>query len=164
MLTIFALSTEGIDNAIFKIANALEVPVLILALAALALVIFELGSFFIELRGRQRRRFSTLSQAAERARAALAEGDRQAALAALKGVARSPAMASTLAFIVEHAGTEGSDHQLNKALADFDFASQRRLGRTRTAGSSSTRAAHGIALVQSRPTWKWGRAGFPRCI
>jgi biopolymer transport protein ExbB/TolQ len=131
VLTIFALSTEGIDNAIFKIANALEVPVLILALAALALVIFELGSFFIELRGRQRRRFSTLSQAAERARAALAEGDRQAALAALKGVARSPAMASTLAFIVEHAGTEGSDHQLNKALADFDFASQRRLGRTR---------------------------------
>jgi biopolymer transport protein ExbB/TolQ len=131
VLTIFALSTEGIDNAIFKIANALEVPVLILALAALALVIFELGSFFIELRGRQRRRFSTLSAAAERARAALAEGDRQAALAALQGVARSPAMASTLAFIVEHAGTEGSDHQLNKALADFDFASQRRLGRTR---------------------------------
>jgi biopolymer transport protein ExbB/TolQ len=40
-------------------------------------------------------------------------------------------MAGTIAFIVEHARTDGSDHQLNKALADFDFGAQRRLGRTR---------------------------------
>ena len=40
-------------------------------------------------------------------------------------------MAATLAFIVEHARTHGGDHQINKALADFDFDSQRRLGRTR---------------------------------
>ena len=46
---IFALSTNGIDQAIFHVANALEVPVLILALAALALVIFELGSYVVEL-------------------------------------------------------------------------------------------------------------------
>ena len=40
-------------------------------------------------------------------------------------------MADTLAFIVENARTAGSDHQINKALADFDFDAQRRLGRTR---------------------------------
>ena len=40
-------------------------------------------------------------------------------------------MADTLAFIVKNARTAGGDHQINKALADFDFDSQRRLGRTR---------------------------------
>jgi biopolymer transport protein ExbB/TolQ len=40
-------------------------------------------------------------------------------------------MSYTLDFITEHARTEGGEHQLNKALADFDFESQRRLGRTR---------------------------------
>jgi biopolymer transport protein ExbB/TolQ len=34
-------------------------------------------------------------------------------------------------FIVAHARMGGSDHELNKALADFDFDAQRRLGRTR---------------------------------
>ena len=36
-------------------------------------------------------------------------------------------MAGTLTFIVDHARTAGGDHQLNKALADFDFDAQRRL-------------------------------------
>jgi biopolymer transport protein ExbB/TolQ len=47
------------------------------------------------------------------------------------GIARSAAMSDTLAFIVANARTERGEHQLNKALADFDFDSQRRLGRTR---------------------------------
>ncbi|HEY5188319.1 MAG TPA: MotA/TolQ/ExbB proton channel family protein [Solirubrobacteraceae bacterium] len=104
---------------------------LILALLALAMVIFELGSFAVEVRGRRRRRFRVLSDGAQRARQALLAQDRAAAAVALGGVARSPAMASTLAFIVEHARTAGGDHQLNKALADFDFDAQRRLSRTR---------------------------------
>ena len=128
---IFALATHGIDEVIFRVASALLVPVLILALVALALVIFELGSFVIELRGRRRRRFDTLSTAAERARSALLAGDRSGAEAALIGIAQSRAMAGTLSFIVEHSRTEGSEHEINKALADFDFAAQRRLGRTR---------------------------------
>jgi biopolymer transport protein ExbB/TolQ len=127
----FALSTNGIDQAIFHVASALQVPVLILALLALALVIYELGSYLVELRSRRRRRFSTLQTGAEQARKALLEGDRTAAAAAVSGVARSPAMAATLAFIIEHAGTDGGEHQLNKALADFDFDAQRRLARTR---------------------------------
>lgn len=128
---ILALSTNGIDQAIFHVANALEVPVLILALAALALVIFELGSYVVELISRRGRRFATLQVAAEQARNALLAGDRTGAAAAVSGVARSAAMRATLDFIIEQAGTAGSDHQINKALADFDFDSQRRLSRTR---------------------------------
>jgi biopolymer transport protein ExbB/TolQ len=37
-------------------------------------------------------------------------------------------MISTLAIVIAYAG---SDHRLNKALADFDFDAQRRLARTR---------------------------------
>ena len=40
-------------------------------------------------------------------------------------------MARTASFIIDHARTTDSDHQLNKALADFDFDAQKRLGRTR---------------------------------
>ncbi len=127
----FALTSHDVDEVIFHVASVLQVPVLILALLALATVIFELGSYGIELRGRSRRRFATLSEAAEKARLALVGGDRGAAAAAVSAVPRSPAMRRTLDFIIEHARTDGGDHQLNKALADFDFDAQRRLARTR---------------------------------
>jgi biopolymer transport protein ExbB/TolQ len=126
-----ALTTNGIDQAIFRVANVLEVPVLIAALLALAVVIFELGSFAVEAFGRRGRQFATLSRGTEEARLALLRDDRPAAIRALGGVARSPAMASTIAFIVENARTDRADHKLNKALADFDFGAQRRLARTR---------------------------------
>jgi biopolymer transport protein ExbB/TolQ len=126
-----ALTSHDIDEVIFHVASVLQVPVLILALLALAAVIFELGSYAVELRGRSRRRFSALSEAAEKARQALVGGNRAGAAAAVSGVARSSAMRRTLDFIVTHARTDGGDHQLNKALADFDFDSQRRLARTR---------------------------------
>jgi biopolymer transport protein ExbB/TolQ len=75
--------------------------------------------------------FATISQEADQARSALLNNDRPAAVRAVHDVARSPAMASTLDYIVEHARTPDGDHQLNKALADFDFDAQKRLGRTR---------------------------------
>jgi len=128
---ILAVSTHSIDEVIFHVASALQVPVLIATLVALALVIFELGSFVIELQGRRRRRFATLSTDSEQAHRALLAGDRKGAAVAVSGLAQSAAMAGTIAFIVEHARTDGSDQQLNKALADFDFGSQRRLARTR---------------------------------
>jgi biopolymer transport protein ExbB/TolQ len=128
---IFALTTHDIDEVIFRVASALQIPVLILALLALALVIFELGSYIVEVAGRRKRRFGILLEGAEHARNALLLGDRAAAARAVNGIPRSPAMAKTLAFIIAHARTEEGDHQLNKALADFDFDSQRRLARTR---------------------------------
>jgi biopolymer transport protein ExbB/TolQ len=128
---LFALTTRSIDQAIFDIANALEVPVLILALLALAVVIYELGSYLVELSKRRRRSFATLQSGAEHAREALLENNRAAAATAVHDIPRSPAMARTLSFIIAHARTDGSDHQVNKALADFDFDGQRRLARTR---------------------------------
>jgi biopolymer transport protein ExbB/TolQ len=127
----YALSSHAIDEAIFHVSSVLQVPVLILALLALALVIFELGGFAVEVRGRRRRRFAVLTAGAEQARGSLATDDRVAAAAAVQDVARSPAMAGTLAFIIEHARRPGAEHQINKALADFDFDAQRRLARTR---------------------------------
>ncbi len=123
--------THGIEQAIFDVARSLEVPVLILALLALAAVIVEIGAFAVELRTRQRRRFSMLSTAAADARKAIAAGDRGAATTALDHVAWSAAMAGTLETIADQAGEPGADTRLAKALADFDFGSQRRLARTR---------------------------------
>jgi biopolymer transport protein ExbB/TolQ len=126
-----AFNTHSIDVAIFRVASALQVPVLVLALLALALVIYELGSFLVEALGRRGRRFSALLDAAERAREAIRSDDRGAATAVTEPLARSPAMARTLRLIVDRAGTIGSEPLLNKALADFDLDSQKRLGRTR---------------------------------
>ncbi len=127
----FALTSHDIDEVIFHVASALQVPVLILALLALAAVIFELGSYLVELHSRSRRDFAALSEGAEKARQALLDGDRTAAAAAVSTLPRSPAMRRTLDFIVANARTDGGEHQLNKALADFDFDAQRRLARTR---------------------------------
>jgi biopolymer transport protein ExbB/TolQ len=126
----FALSTHGVDNAIFRIADALEVPVLLLALLALAVVIFELGTFIVEVRSRRGRRVD-LDGAANGTRKALLAGDINGASRAAAGVARSGPMAQALSVIVAHARIPGGDHRLSKALADFDFDAQRRLARTR---------------------------------
>jgi biopolymer transport protein ExbB/TolQ len=123
--------THGIDQAIFHVASVLEVPVLILALLALAAVIVELGAFLVEFRSRRRRNFPLLSASAQLARRALADDDEAAVTKALADVAWSPPMALTLETIGAEAGKPGADTRLAKALADFDFASQRRLGRTR---------------------------------
>jgi biopolymer transport protein ExbB/TolQ len=128
----FALTTHGIDTAIFHVSDALQVPVLILALLALAMVIYELGSFVVETYGRRGRKFTNLSAAVERARTALLADDRDAAAEAVQSIARSSTMATTLSFIIDHVKAPSAEHQINKALADFDLESQRRLGRTRT--------------------------------
>ncbi len=57
--------THAIDEAIFHVASVLEVPVLILALLALAAVIVEVGGFLVEFHSRQRRSFPLLSTTAE---------------------------------------------------------------------------------------------------
>jgi biopolymer transport protein ExbB/TolQ len=125
------VSSHDIDQAIFHIASALEVPVLILALLALATVIYEAGSFAVEVYGRHRRRFSALTGATAVARDAILSGDRHAAARAVDSVAKSAAMGKTLSLIIQNVGTEGGEHRVNKALADFDFDAQRRLSRTR---------------------------------
>jgi biopolymer transport protein ExbB/TolQ len=121
--------THAIEQAIFDVSRSLEVPVLILALLALAAVIVEIGAFAVELRARQRRHFPTLSAAAAGARESVDSGDRERAAFDLSAVAWSTAMAGTLDVIADQAGERGADTRLAKALADFD--AQRRLARTR---------------------------------
>src|SRR5215211_493483 len=120
-----------IENVIFDIAEALRVPVLILALLALAVSLIELGAFIVELLRRRRRDYARLENASVEARAALERGDETAAKAALRPVAWSTQMARALAFMTEQWGRAGAGDRLAKGLADFDFRSLRRLERTR---------------------------------
>jgi biopolymer transport protein ExbB/TolQ len=123
--------THAIDQAIFDVARVLEVPVLILALLALAAVIVETGAFAVELYRRRRRRLPALVDAATTARGQLDRRDREAAVATLAPLAWSAQMAGALRDIVEQTGKPGGEARVAKSLADFDYDAQRRLGRTR---------------------------------
>lgn len=121
-------------SAIFRIASVLEIPVVVAALLALALVVVELGRFAVEFAARTRRRpgparAAALERVARVARTA-AVGDDGAAAAArtLATVSWSAAMTATYEQIVRHPGDENA---VAKDLADFDLDAQRRLGRTR---------------------------------
>lgn len=122
---------DSVYQAIFSIAEALELPVVVLSLAALALVVFEAGAFIVELLQRRKRRLAALTRAAADARRHLDAGDPSAARKALEPVAWSGSMGDTLAAFVDAAGTPGGESLIAKHLADFDFGRQRRLGRTR---------------------------------
>lgn len=123
--------TEGIYQAVFAAAAVLELPVIVIALASLAWLIVEVGSFLVETARRRRRRMSALVTAAEKGRAAIDGGEREAARTALIPAGRSAGMQRSLDVFTEVAGTAGGDTRIAKELADFDFACQRRLGRTR---------------------------------
>jgi biopolymer transport protein ExbB/TolQ len=128
---LLALDVHSVDDVIFRVADALQVPVLLLALAALALVIVEAGAFAVELRVRGRRSVTALESAVAGARTSLATGNRVGATAALRQVAWSGAMRETLAVVAEHSGSAAGEPRIAKALADFDYGSERRLERTR---------------------------------
>jgi biopolymer transport protein ExbB/TolQ len=120
-----------IEHILFDISDALRYPVLALALASLALVLVEAGAFAVEVVRRRRRDTARLERIAETARAALEGGDLPAARRALAQIAWSGAMAATLELIAERVRASGGADRVAKALADFDFASLRRLERTR---------------------------------
>jgi len=120
-----------IEQVIFDVAEALRYPVLALALVSLAVVLVEAGSFAVEVVRRRRRDTARLERVAETARAALEGGDVPAARRALEQIAWSGAMAATLEVIAERVRASGGGDRVAKALADFDFASLRRLERTR---------------------------------
>jgi biopolymer transport protein ExbB/TolQ len=125
------VSSHGVEQVIFDIASALLVPVLILAIAALVVTIYESGAMIMELVQRRSRDFNRLERAAERAREAIGEDDRTAAAAALRPLAASRAMRQALDAIVAFAARPGQDDRIAKTLADFDYRSLRRLERTR---------------------------------
>jgi biopolymer transport protein ExbB/TolQ len=107
--------------------------VLVAALIALLLTLFDLGAFFVELTRRSRRDATMkLEQASRAARQALAEGDVPGAAEALMPRAASAQMAEALqALVVQQHAERGQGDRMAKILADFDLGSLRRLERTR---------------------------------
>ena len=126
------MSGQRIEEILFLVAEALRLPVLVAALLALGLVMIEGGAFAVELTRRRRRDFSRLERALDDARAALDREDRPVAVGVLRHVAWSRAMHTTIvALVTQDYGRPGGVERMAKRLADFDYASLRRLERTR---------------------------------
>jgi len=123
--------SEHIYRVVFKVAAALELPVVLLALAALAVVVYEAGSFAVEAAQRSRRRFPRLVEAAASARQRLDAGDPEGAQQALAAVAWSGSMGAALRHLVTDSALPNAEPHLAKRLADFDFTCQSRLALTR---------------------------------
>lgn len=122
---------DRLYDLVFDASDALEGPVVVLALLALAAVVVETGSLLVELVRRRGRRLGSVALAAAEARRAVDRGDRDAAVAALQPVSRSADMQAVLEVMARLSGPSSAEPLLAKQLADFDFASERRLARTR---------------------------------
>jgi biopolymer transport protein ExbB/TolQ len=121
-----------IEDVLFHLANVLRVPVFVAAILALLFMLFELGSFVLELTNRRRRiGFRRLDQAAAGALQALRHNDRATATQALTALASSGMMIDTLTELTAQYGEPAAPDRMAKCLADFDLASLQRLERTR---------------------------------
>jgi biopolymer transport protein ExbB/TolQ len=126
------IGAGGIEEVLFQIADALRVPVLVAALLALLVTLFDLGAFFVELSRRNRRDApARLRTASTAARQALAEGNVPGAAQALLPRATSAQMADALTEIVDQVGERNQADRMAKILADFDLQSLRKLERSR---------------------------------
>lgn len=121
----------SVEHLLYDVADALRIPVLILALIALVVVIVETGSLLVELRRRRYRSLARLESAVERCRAHLAAGQGAEALRALQPFAWNMAMEEAFAGILEQIGRPDAEARIAKRLAEYDYRSLRRLERTR---------------------------------
>jgi len=125
------MSSHSVEQVIFDVASALLVPVLVLALIALAITLYEIGAIAVEIVRRRHRSIPSLEHAVDEAQAAIEADDRPAATVALTPLARSESMLATLQSLVSFAGLPGQRDRAAKSLAEFDYRSLRRLERTR---------------------------------
>ena len=123
--------SDKIYDIIFRVAEVLELPVVILTLLALAAVLVEVGAFITELVKRRGRTFSKLAKAGASARRAVDENRMDEASALLQTVAWSSAVGKAFRILVDAVAKPGADTRIAKELADFDFGRQSRLSRTR---------------------------------
>jgi len=121
----------GIEQVIFRVAQALRIPVIILALAALALTLVELGSMTVELIRRRKRRFEKMEAATAKARTFMAGGWIEQAVVSLRPVTWSNRMEQTMEQLVRMVPAPRAEERIAKTMADFDYDSLRRLERTR---------------------------------
>ncbi len=121
----------NVEQILFDVSNALRVPVLVLALVALAVVIVEAGSLLMELRRRRGRSIWQLDNATAECQGRLAAGMREEALMALLPIARNRTMEEALSGVLEQVGRPDAETRIAKRLAEYDYRSLRRLERTR---------------------------------
>jgi biopolymer transport protein ExbB/TolQ len=120
-----------VEQVLFDVSEALRVPVLILALAALAIVVVEAGALLAELRRRRGRSIWALDNAITECQGRLAAGQRDQALVALLPVARNRTMEEALGGVLEQVGRPDAETRIAKHLAEYDYRSLRRLERSR---------------------------------
>jgi biopolymer transport protein ExbB/TolQ len=117
-------ASDGIAEALARIASALRTPVLVLALLVLLICALEAGRFATELWTRTRAGRGALRNLV---RQVLADPSRAAALAA-----RAPSSFAGEALVeIARAVLAGEDIGVEHALADYELAVERRLDRTR---------------------------------
>jgi biopolymer transport protein ExbB/TolQ len=121
----------GVEQLLSHIARALRIPVLTLAIIALAAVLAELGALAIDVLRRRRRSLERTEQQLKVAQNALQAGDVPGALAAMRAIALTPDMADVLTAIVLQLPLPDADERISKRLADYEYRHLRRLERTR---------------------------------
>jgi biopolymer transport protein ExbB/TolQ len=120
-----------IENLLFDIAEVLLYPVLIAALLALLLSIVEVGVLAAELYKRRDRGIERLDVAIAHARHYLAAGDNQSALNTVHALGYNEKMAGAFDSLILQRGLPDSEDRIAKRLAEYDYASLKRLERTR---------------------------------
>lgn len=117
-------ATDGLAEALARIASSLRTPVLILALLALIICAIEVGRFAIELYSRARAGRSALRTLVSEV---MANPSRAAVLST-----RAPSPFARVALLdVARATLAGEQAGIEHALADYELAVQRRLDHTR---------------------------------
>jgi biopolymer transport protein ExbB/TolQ len=117
-------ASDGIAEALARIASSLRTPVLILALLALLICAVETGRFAIELWSRTRAGRGALRTLV---RQVMANPGQAAALTARA----SSSFAQAALLEIARATLAGEQHGIEHALADYELAVQRRLDHTR---------------------------------
>ena len=125
------IALSSVEDVLFDVAEALRYPVLILALIAGVIVLIEVGALLMELLRRRRRGIPRLEKALDQARGALAAGDRDAAVRAVRALGYNGAMSDALAAGVEQRGHPDAGDRVAKRMAEYDYRSMKRLERTR---------------------------------
>jgi biopolymer transport protein ExbB/TolQ len=121
----------SVEDIIFDVAEALRIPVLVLALIAVVVVLLEVGALLAELSRRRRRGIPRLERGLDLARSALAAGDKDGAVRAVRELGYNRGMSDALAAIVEQRGRPDAPDRIAKRMAEYDYRSMRRLERTR---------------------------------
>ena len=120
-----------IEQVVFRVSQALRIPVIILMLIALAITLVELGSLTVELIRRRKRRFKEMEVAAGKARTFMAGGWIEQAIVSLRPVTWSNRMERIMEQLVRMVPAPRAEERISKTLADFDYDSLHRLESTR---------------------------------